>query len=117
MRILESVKIVISEDEVSDPQEIRYKTKYETNDDTSITEVVSNELSFPVGTTPVSLGLISAGKFVSVKPEADLTLEIDGEPVNLRANKRSFIWADFTAIQIINGGVAAVIASVVIGGD
>ncbi len=116
MRVLEEIKVLISEDNVSAPTEIKYQTDTSVADTASITECVDSSSTFPIGTTVVSLGNIAAGKLIIVKPTTACQIDIGGEVISLRAAKRSIIWADFTAVSIIQAGVTNQI-SILIGGD
>ena len=116
LRVLEEIKVLISEDNVSVPTEIKYQTDTSVVDTTSITECVDSSSTFPIGTTVVPLGNIAAGKVLIIKPTTACQVDIGGEVISLRANKRSIIWADFTAVSIIQALVTNSI-SILIGGD
>lgn len=101
MRVYDKSLLLISEDEVSVPKQIRFQSDATVEDLTSVNEVRVATDIFPIATTVVSMGNIAAGKFIFAKPTLDCTLVLGGENISLRAGKESKIWADFTTVSII----------------
>lgn len=116
MRIHEETLILISEDEISVPKEIRFKTDSSNSDTDSLNEIVSLETIFPIATTVVNMGNIAAGKFLYIKPTLTCTAVVGGESLVLRAGKENKLWIDFTSLSIIEANAPNLI-SIVIAGD
>ncbi len=115
MRIQDKSTFLISEDNVSDPQNILFKEVLDVVDTTSVTEVRNASETFPVGVNVISLGNIAAGKLIYVKPTAACVMTIGGETISLRAGKVSKIWADFTTLTITVSTASNKIALVIAG--
>lgn len=115
MRIQEKGIIILSDDSSSDPKQIRFRSEQDAIDTALLIESKTLQESFPVGTTSISLGNISQGRFLYVKPEAACVATIDGQTLSLRAGKASSIWADFTTLSITVTGTPNKIVLVVAG--
>lgn len=101
MRIYENNQMVISKDEVSNPQQVRFQSAFSDTDVLTCQESKTIEDTFPIATTPVDMGNIAQGKLIVVKPTGDCTLVLDSQNIALRGGKESKIWADFTTVSII----------------
>lgn len=107
MRILEKTTFMLSSDDVADPQNILLKSVKETADITSCTKAIVGESVFALSTThTIDFGDIAAAKFLYIKPALDMTAIIEGQSIDFRAGKESFLWADFTSLQFVVGLVA-----------
>lgn len=116
MRIYEKSQILISKDEVSDPQQIRFESIMTDTDVLTCNESKTIEDTFPIATTSVNMGNIAQGKLIIIKPTGNCTLVLDSEEIDLRGGKESKIWATFTTVSIIEA-VAPNEISICIAGD
>jgi hypothetical protein len=102
MRIKETTKIVLSEDTISDPKKIRYSEDFEDIDTTLLTESITKNDTLSTGTHVISMGNIAAGKFLCIKPDADLGISINGgATITIRADKVTKMWATITSLSLI----------------
>lgn len=117
MRVYQSSKIVISKDNATNPQEIRFSSTKEVIDTTTVGESHDASGIYAVGTTVVPMGTIAAGELLIITPAADCDILVDGtESVSLKAGKQSVLWIDFTALSVVVTGVANQI-DILIAGD
>jgi hypothetical protein len=100
MRIYESNTITISEDNSTDPQQILFKDVSEVADILSLTECRNVSETFPVATTAVSMGNITAGNFIWCKPTNACSLVIDGQIIPIAAGKVTKMWCNFAALSV-----------------
>ena len=102
MRFLENTKILISEDTKNDPKLIRFAESFEDIDLTTLKEISLRQETFPVGTHTISLGNIALAKFLIVKPDMDLEINVNGSitPLKLKGEKFSKLWAEVTSLTI-----------------
>ena len=100
MKIYESNTVTISEDNVTDPQQILFKNISEVSDITSITECRNVSETFPVGTTVVSMGNIVAGNYIWCKPTNACSLVIDAQVIPIAAGKETKMWCNFAALSV-----------------
>lgn len=99
-RYYEKTTITISEDTSSQPKQIRFADESEDTDILSLTKVRDLVDTYPVGSNALSLGQITTGKFVWIKPSADVTLVIEGQNLKCKAGKASKLWTEFTTLAI-----------------
>lgn len=115
--------MIVSEDAASEPKQIRFAEEFETVDVTNLSECITRQESFPVGTHVISLGNIAQAKLLSIKPKAStvsgtVTMSINGSltEIPLRAGKVSRLWTTFTSLSItVTGNPVEML--IVIAGD
>ena len=102
MQLREKAKLTISEDAVTEPKSIRFQEDFEDIDTTLLKEIVVRQETFPIGTHAISLGNISTGKFLYIKPKKDLQVSINGGAnQTFRGGKASKLWMTVTSLSII----------------
>jgi len=102
MRIQDKVDLVISRDVVNEPNQIRLKEVFTDTDIINLKEVALRQETFPVGTHVISLGNITQGKFLYLKPTQDVGVEINGlAAITFRAGKATRMWANVTSLSIV----------------
>lgn len=123
LRFYDKQKITISEDASVEPKLIRCQEESEVTDVTTLSEVVTRQETFPVGTHVISLGNISQGKFLMIKPKASTTagtvvMNLDGSLTahSLRAGKITKMWTNYTSLSL-TVAVASVELLIVMAGD
>lgn len=116
MRIYEKSLVTISEDASSSPDQILFQNNRTEEDLLSCSECKNTSDIFPIATTVVSMGNITAGKYIFVKPTLDCTLVLSGENIALTAGKVFSGWCEFTSVSIIEA-VAPNKIMMVIAGD
>ena len=110
MRYFEKSQIILSEDTTNIPKKIRFAEEFEDTDVTNLLECLVREESFPIGTHTISLGNIAQGKFLIIKPAADLLVKIDGgSNQTFVAGKFSKMWVKFTSLEITVSTAAQVV--------
>ena len=115
MRISQTAKTVISDDNISSPKEVRYSSERDVADTTTLVKSLTLEMQLPIGTTTLPLGSISQVKFIELTPSVGCTLELDAELVYLLGGKTLSLWTKtYTSVKITT--LAVVDVSVVIGG-
>lgn len=107
MRLLEKSTLVVSEDTSSDPKNIRFSEVVDMTDDTLLPESLVRQETYPVGTHVISLGNIAEARYLFIKPSANITIEVNGSPISLRANKTFRGWITFTSLSLIVAGQPA----------
>jgi hypothetical protein len=91
----------ISEDTLSEPKQVRFSEAFEDIELTLIKESITRTEKFPVGTNSISMGNVAQGKFLYIKPAANVSVSMDGGPLMVfRANKATRMWVDFTSLDI-----------------
>ena len=101
MRYYEKSQILLSEDTLSTPKQVRFSEEFEDVDLSLLKESVTRSEAFPVGTHAIGLGNIALGKFLCIKPAADLDVSINGAAVQkFRGGKISKLWIEFTTLSI-----------------
>lgn len=102
MRFYEKTKITISEDTTNEPKLIRLSEDIETTDVLLLKENVLRQETFPVGAHSIPLGNIALGKFLYIKPKADLEFALNGSATlyKVRGGKASKLWVEFTSLNI-----------------
>lgn len=99
-RYQEKTQIIISEDVSNQPKQIRFSDESEDVDVTSLTKFRDLVDNYPVGSNALSLGQITQGKFIWIRPAADVTLVVDSQNIKLKAGKASKLWTEFTTLAI-----------------
>lgn len=107
MRLYNKTSLIISEDSSTDPKMIRFSEAFEDTDVTLLPEVTVRQETFPVATHVISLGNIAQGRFLFIKPKAQIVASIGGQTLTLRANKVFTAWVEFTSLSIIVSGTPA----------
>lgn len=101
MRIIENTKIKISDDTLNEPKFIRLSEEYEDIDVTLLKELLTRQENFPAGTHTITLGNITTGKFLYIKPKKDLQVSINGGTAfKIRALKTTKMWVEVTSLSI-----------------
>lgn len=101
MRYSEQTQITISEDLSTAPVNIRFADSTSDVDVANIAHLKDCTDSFPIGTTPVSMGQITLGKFLWIKSSVSVGIALSGgAPFSLIANKASKLWVSFTSLAI-----------------
>jgi hypothetical protein len=115
MRIQDKSIILLSEDLSTDPKQIRFKSDSEDIDISSLVQSKTVQEVLPVGIHNISLGNISQGKFLYVKPRNACVVSLDGQNISLIANKTSKFWANFTQVTLEVSGEPNSIVLVIAG--
>lgn len=101
MRIYEKISLKISEDASSDPKNIRFAEEVEDTNTELLPEVVVRQEIFPVGSHNIPLGNIAEGRYLFIKPTAQITFKLNnGTDLTLRAGKVFRAWINFTQLDI-----------------
>ena len=101
MRFYEKTQIVLSEDTLSEPKQIRFSENFEDVDITLLKESITRHETFPIGVHAISLGNIALGKFLCLKPDFDVEASINGGALQkFRANKVSKLWVELTSLSL-----------------
>jgi hypothetical protein len=103
MRYYRSATVTLSEDNSSDPKEIRFSdVNRVTKDTTGISDSSSGTHSVSAGDTfTLPMGQITLGKYLFLLSDAEFTLSIDGATaLTMAADVVSELWAEFTTINI-----------------
>lgn len=114
MKLKTTLELVLSVDNATTPTQIRFSEDLTDSETTLISESITRNESFPIGTNIINMGTIAAGKFLYLKSNQALDLDIDGEVLSVLANKPIMLWVDFAAISLITSQVS--IVSLVVGG-
>lgn len=117
MQLVDTIQFTLSRDTGSSPQDILSKKYEASTDSTNLVESVTFDQPFPVATTVLSMGTIAQGRFMYIKPAADVSILFNGgvEPIVFRGGKASKMWINFTSASIVVTG-AAVQTNIVIAG-
>jgi hypothetical protein len=103
MRYAEQTQIIISEDNSSAPQNVRFSDAITDVDTTSLAHLHDASDAYPVGTTSVPMGQITLAKYLWIKPAASIQIILSGSttPLTLIAGKATKIWGNYTSLQIV----------------
>lgn len=117
MQLNDRVEFTLSRDNGSNPQDIIAKKTEDTTDTALITEMREFHEPFPVGTTVIPMGAIGQGRWVYIKPTADVAMLTNGgtEQLTFRGGKASRFWMNFTSMSLVVSGAANVIHLVIAG--
>lgn len=113
--------MTISEDTASEPKQIRFSEESEVVDVTNLSECITRQEVFPVGTHAISLGNIALAKLLSIRPKAStvsgsVTMSINGSSaLSLRPGKITRMWTDYTSLSITVAGNPVEVLVVVAG--
>ena len=100
MRISTSLVMTLSNDVSTTPKSVRFSELLSDIDITSLTESVTRDESWPIGTSVINMSSIAAGKFIYFKADQASTLIINGVSVNILANKPNILWCSFTSVSL-----------------
>jgi hypothetical protein len=100
MRIQEKLLVLLSEDLSSDPKQIRFKSETDSIDVSTLIKSRTIQEILPIGVNTISLGNITQGRYLYVRPKNACVITIDGQSLTLRAAKVTTIWADFTLLTM-----------------
>lgn len=117
LQIIDNVAITLSNDAGTNPQSILMKEVLAVTDSSSLTQAEEIKQNFPVGVTVVNMGQVATGKFLYIKPTANVTVIFDGgaETHVFLAGKASRIWMNYTAMSLTVSGSANFIQLVIAG--
>ena len=116
MRLSDQAIIKLSRDAITDPKLIRFSDEATDIDVTLLIESITKDETYPIGTTAINMGNIVTGRWLWIRPSANIGLIINGgAALNLRANKTSRMWLDFTAVSLVVTGAPAQISVVIAG--
>lgn len=103
MRLQEKATIILSDDSTNEPKQIRFRQEFEDIDVTLLKESITRQEKFPIGSTVISMGQIAQGKFFVIKPTKAIQLKLNNSLtlLNVRANKFTKMWIDFTSVEIV----------------
>jgi len=103
MRYARDSKVVLSEDNTSDPKFINFQAKEEVSDLTSLLDSANRTKSYPIGTHVIDMGQIAEGRWLYIKPtDKDVSISLDGGAQMLfRSGKASEMWVTFTSLSMI----------------
>lgn len=108
MRFYEKSQLILSEDTLNVPQQIRFAEAFEDVDVTNIAEAVSRQEAFVVGTTSIPLEQIStsAAALIFIKPASDINISINGGTAfTVLGGKRTKMWVKgLTSLDVIVSG-------------
>jgi hypothetical protein len=118
MRYSEKTKITISKDLVNDPKVIKFSEDFSDIDVASLAEIVTRDESFPVGTVSIPMGNIASGKFLYIRPEADITFTLNGgSPLVAKGGKATKMWTTVTSLTLTIPAAVPVSVALVIAGS
>jgi len=102
MRYYEKSLIIVSEDNINDPKEIRFKTDSEGSDTTALTKNIDRSDDYATGSHTINMGNITSAKWLYLLPVQDITVKIDGSatPLSLIKDKPLKGWMKFTSLEI-----------------
>lgn len=102
MRYQENTKILLSEDSTNQPKNIRFQQEIEDIDALSAKDSITRQEKFPIGTHSVSMGNITLGQLLIIKPTKELSVKINGAatPLILKGGKLSKMWMQITSLEI-----------------
>ncbi len=104
MRILQDLTLVLSQDNIATPVNVLFSAVLEVADTTSLTKAKTVNEVFPIGDTVISLGTITTGKFLYVKPTTNVVIDLGNGPITFLAGKQSVLWTTFTEITVTVSG-------------
>lgn len=113
LSIIDNVHVVLSKTASA----LIFEDLTNVTDTSSLTNAVEYNQSFPVATTVVGMGQVGTGKFLYIKPTANVTAVFDGgaETHVFLAGKASRIWMNFSALSLTVSGSANIIQVVIAG--
>ena len=117
LQIIDNVATTVSNDAGTNPQSILFKEAFSSVDTTSLSQAEEIKMSFPVGVNVVNMGLIATGKYLYIKPTANVTVIFDGgaETHVFLAGKASRLWMNYTGMSLTVSGSANLIELLIAG--
>jgi len=117
LQIIDNVNITLSNDSGTNPQSILFKEAFNSVDTASLLQAEEIKQSFPVGVNVVNMGLIATGKYLYIKPTANVTAIFDGgaETHVFLAGKASRLWMNYTGLSLTVSGSANFVQLVIAG--
>ena len=106
LQIIDNVAITLSNDAGTNPQSIIFKELANSTDAVSLTQAEEFKENFPVGVNVIPMGQLGTGKFLYIKPTANVTAIFDGgaETHVFLAGKASRLWMNYTAMSLTVSG-------------
>ena len=121
MRYYRKGTIVLSEDDLSNPKEIRFQDRdRETTEKTIIKDGGGRSETVVAGTTDweIPLGNVAQGKWFFLYSDKAFKLKIDnGSDLQVAAGKPCEMFIDFTSLKITNDGTEDMRLTWAIGGE
>lgn len=117
LRLNDNMSLTLSRDISSSPQDIIMKHVENVNEDVLLTEAAELDQPLPVATNVFPMGTIATGRFLYIKPAANVSLIFNGgtEQILIRGGKVTRLWADFTSLDIVVTGAPVQVHAVVAG--
>ena len=102
MRYYRKREIILSEDTLTEPKEIRFQQEDDEIDLETLIDGGGNTKTYPTGTHSIDLSEITLGKWLYIKADKEITISIDAGPaLTLIAGKPSEMWLEFASLSIV----------------
>lgn len=115
MKLKSDLSIILSNDNVPSPIQIRFQDTITDIDAVLATKSITREDNLGIGSHVIDLGAITAGNFIFLKSSQDVDMDIDGEVLHLLASKPNMLYLDDFAVLTLTVAVAAEITLAVAG--
>jgi len=101
LRYYKKSEVVLSEDNSSQPKEIRFQDCIEITDTTSLVDGGGNVKSYPTGTYAVDMSEVSEGRWLYLKGDQVFTFSLSGGPaIEAIPSKPIEMWVKYTSLSI-----------------
>jgi len=101
MRYYKNSETTLSEDDSSQPKEIRFTDCFTATETALLVDGGAETKSYPIGAHSVDMAQVTEGRWLYIKADKELLFSLSGGPaITLIENKATEMWVKFTSLDI-----------------